>query len=172
MSVVVVAAHPCAESYATAVRDRVMTGLVADGHDSVLLDLYADGYDPSLPLPARDVDAVEAATSLVLVHPTWWTSQPAILLAWLDQASAGGLPAVQTLVSVTTLGGSRFANFLGGESGLRVVERAVRARCVRRPPHHRLAFYGLDRSTLTARTAFLDRVERRIGTLVAPHRKR
>lgn len=166
MSVVVVAAHPCAESYVTAIRDRVMTGLAANGHDSVLLDLYATAYDPYLALPARDADALETATSLVLVHPTWWTSQPAILLAWLDQASASGLPGVQTLVSVTTLGGSRFANFLGGESGLRVVERAVRPRCVQRPPHRRLAFYGLDRSTLVARTAFLDRVEHRIGTLV------
>jgi putative NADPH-quinone reductase len=166
VSVVVVAAHPCAESYATAVRGRVMDGLTAGGHHGVLLDLYATAYDPHLPLPTDHADVLETATSLVLVHPTWWTSQPAILLAWLDQASASGLPTVRVLVSVTTLGGSRLANFIGGESGRRVVQRAVRSRCVQRPPHRRLAFYGLDRSTLDARTAFLDRVERRIGTMV------
>lgn len=166
MTVVVVAAHPCAESYASAVRDRVMTGLASMGHHPVLLDLYAAAYDPFLPLPVSDAAALDTATSLVLVHPTWWTSQPAILLAWLEQASASGLPGVGALVSVTTLGGSRFANFVGGESGRRVVQRAVRSRCVQRPSHHRLAFYGLDRSTLDARTAFLDRVERRIGSLV------
>ena len=166
MSVVVVAAHPCAESYVSAVRDRVMTGLSASGHDSILIDLYATAYDPHLPLPVSDADALQTATSLVLVHPTWWTSQPAVLLAWLDQATASGLPGISVLASVTTLGGSRLANFAAGESGLRVVNRAVRPRCVQRPPHRRLAFYGMDRSTADERAAFLDRVERRIGTLV------
>jgi len=42
----------------------------------------------------------------------------------------------------------------------------VRPRCARRPPHRRLSLYGLDRSTPQQRRAFLDRVERRIGTLV------
>lgn len=166
MSVVVVAAHPCAESYSAAVRDRVMAGLAANGHDAALIDLYADGYDPSLPFAVKDAVGLETATSLVLVHPTWWTSQPAILLAWLDQASASGLPGVEVLVSVTTFGGSRFGNFLGGDSGRRVVGRAVRSRCVRHPPHRRLTLYGMDRSTSSQRRAFLDRVEHRIGTLV------
>jgi hypothetical protein len=42
----------------------------------------------------------------------------------------------------------------------------VRPRCAQRPPHRRLAFYGLDRSTPAQRAGFLDRVERRIVTLV------
>lgn len=143
-----------------------MAGLGSNGHEAVLLDLYASGYDPHLALPTSHAVALESATALVLVHPTWWTSQPAILLAWLDQASASGLPDVETLVSVTTFGGSRFANFLGGESGRRVVSRAVRPRCVQRPPHRRLTLYGMDRSSASERRAFLDRVEHRIGTLV------
>jgi putative NADPH-quinone reductase len=166
VSVVVVAAHPCVESYCTAVLARVMSGLSATAHDAVLIDLYATDYDPFLPLPVADADALEAATSLVLVHPTWWTSQPAVLLAWLDQASATGLPGVRSLVSVTTMGGSRLANFIGGESGRRVVQRSVRRRCVDRPAHRRLACYGLDRASDDDRRAFLDRVERRIGQLV------
>ena len=166
MSVLVVAAHPCEESYVAAVSERVMRGLVGNGRDSILIDLYATAYDPSLPLPDSDADALQTTTALVLVHPTWWTSQPAILLSWLDQASSTGLPNVRTLVSVTTLGGSRLANFAAGESGLRVVKRAVRPRCVQRTTHRRLAFYGMDRSTADERAAFLDRVERRIGTLV------
>lgn len=166
MSVVVVAAHPCEESYATAVLGRVMAGLSATGRDTSLIDLYAADYDPLLPLPVADANALHAATSMVLVHPTWWTSQPAILLAWLDQASATGLPGVRSLVSVTTLGGSRLANYIGGESGRRVVQRAVRARCLDRPAHRRLALYGLDRSSDLDRRAFLDRVEQRIAGLV------
>lgn len=143
-----------------------MSGLSIEGHDAVLLDLYATAYDPFLPFPTADDRALQNASAVVLVHPTWWTSQPAILLAWLEQASATGLPTVHTLVSVTTLGGSRLANRIGGESGQRVVDSAVRRRCAQRPPHRRLAFYGLDRATPDQRSAFLDRVEHEIGRLV------
>jgi putative NADPH-quinone reductase len=166
VNVVVAYAHPCDESYCAAVRDRVMNGLANDGHDVRLVDLYASGYDPSLPFPPADRAAVEAADSLVLIHPTWWTSQPAILLAWIGQATETRLPSARSIVTVTTHGGSWIANRLAGASGARVIDRAVRPRCARRPPHRRLALYGLDRATPDQRRAFLDRVERRIGTLV------
>ena len=167
MSVLVVAAHPCAESYSQALCDRVLAGLASSGRRATPIDLYAAGYDPQLPFPSADTGVLREATALVLVHPTWWTSQPAILLAWLDQASAIGLPSVRSVVSVTTHGGSRLANYIGGESGKRVVDRAFRHRCELRPPHRRLALYGLDRAAPEVRLAFLDKVERRIGTLVA-----
>jgi putative NADPH-quinone reductase len=166
VNVVVTYAHPCPESYAAAVRDRVLAGLGAAGHDVHLIDLHAAGYDPYRPLPSADQAAVAAAESLVLVHPTWWTSHPAILLAWIGQVAETELVTVRTLVTVTTLGGSRFANRLAGESGARVIDRAVRPRCAGRPPHRRLALYGLDRSTPAQRAVFLERVERRIGALV------
>ena len=142
MTVVVVHAHPCEDSYVTAL------------------------LDPFVPFPVDDGDAIDGAESLVLVHPTWWTSHPAILLAWLGQAVESGLPRVRTLVTVTTLGGSRLANRVAGESGARVIDRVVRMRCVQRPPHHRPALYGPDRSIPQRRAAFLDRVESRIATLV------
>ena len=163
----VVAAHPCPESFGAAARDRVVAGLTRAGCPHELIDLHERDYDPFLPFPVRDRELVGGATSLVMVHPTWWTSQPAILLAWLGQAVEVGLPEVRSLVTVTTLGGSRLANFVGGESGARVVDRVIRARCPHRPVHHRLALYGLDRSTAPDREAFLDRVEQRIAHLVA-----
>jgi NAD(P)H dehydrogenase (quinone) len=166
VNVVVAYAHPCAESCAAAIRDRVTTGLAEADHAVHLIDLYAMAYDPSLPLPPDDRAAVAAAGSLVLVHPTWWTSQPAILLGWIGQATETGLPSVRSIVTVTTHGGSRLANRIAGASGVRVISHAVRPRCAKRPPHRRLALYGLDRSTPQQRRAFLDRVERRIGTLV------
>lgn len=166
MSTVVVYAHPCPESFASAICDRVEAGLDRAGRPHRLIDLYASRYDPLLPFPAGDRDAVAEAEALVLVHPTWWTSHPAILLAWLGQAVETTLPSVRTLVSVTTLGGGRLANRLAGESGWRVMERAVRPRCANRPAHRRLALYGLDRSTPAQRVAFLERVESRIGVLV------
>ena len=167
MKVVVAYAHPCSESFVAAVRDRAVEGLAAAGHHVHLIDLYAAGYDPSLPFPCGDRDELATAESLVMIHPTWWTSQPAILLAWIAQAVETGLPSVRSLVTVTTLGGSRLANRLAGESGARVISHAVRPRCSGRPPHRRLACYGMDRSTPEERTAFLDRVERRIAGLVS-----
>lgn len=166
MKVVVAYAHPCAESYVASVRDRVLSGLTAAGCESHLIDLYESSYDPYLPFPAVDAQAVDGAESLVLVHPTWWTSHPAILLAWIAQATNTRLPAVRSLVSVTTLGGSKLANRLAGESGARVIDRAVRRQLVQHPPHRRLALYGLDKSTPQRRQAFLDCVESRIGELV------
>lgn len=167
MTTVVVYAHPCPDSYVAAVRNRALAGLDAAGLRSHLVDLYASAYDPSLPFPVADLEALDGARALVLVHPTWWTSHPAILLAWLVQAAESGLPDVRTLVSVTTLGGSRVANRLAGESGARVIDGAVRRCCEQRPAHRRLALYGLDRASAARREAFLDRVEVRIGALVS-----
>ena len=166
MTVVVVHAHPCRESYVASLCERVLVGLDRSGRDHHLIDLYERRYDPFLPFPIEDAEAVAVADSLVLVHPTWWTSQPAILLAWLGQAVETELPGVRTLVTVTTHGGSRLANRVAGESGARVIDRVVRVRCAQRPPHRRLALYGLDRSTLRRRVAFLDRVESEIAELV------
>jgi putative NADPH-quinone reductase len=167
VSVVVVSANPCPESFGGAVLERVLVGLSTTGRPTKLIDLYSTCYDPALPFPAVDAAALGRATSVVLVHPTWWTSQPAVLLAWLGDAITDGLPGVKTVVSVTTLGGSRAANFLAGESGKRVIDQALRRRCVERPTHRRLACYGIDRSTHAQRTAFLDRVEVQIGALVS-----
>lgn len=166
MNVLVAYAHPCPESFVAAVRGRAISALLADDHEIHLADLHATGYEPRGRLPPDDLAAAAQAESLVLIHPTWWTSQPAILLGWLDGAAATGLPSVRTIVSVTTHGGPRLANRIGGESGVRVISGAVRHRCALRPPHRRLAMYGLDRSSSAQRAAFLDRVTRRIGTLV------
>jgi NAD(P)H dehydrogenase (quinone) len=167
VTTVVVYAHPCPDSYVSAVCDRVLAGLDAAGLRSHLVDLYASGYDPALPFQVADRAALDSARSMVLVHPTWWTSHPAILLAWLGQAAESGLPGVRTLVSVTTLGGSRVANRLAGESGARLIDGAVRRCCEQRPVHRRLALYGLDRASAARREVFLERVESRIGTLVS-----
>jgi putative NADPH-quinone reductase len=165
VSVLVVGAHPCHDSFVAAVGQRVVIGLERSGRSSTVVDLYGEGWDPGAGLPERHLRPMSEARSLVLVHPTWWTSQPALLLAWLGEAVGAGLPELRSIVSVTTLGGSRLANRLAGESGARVVSHIARHRCPSRPVHRRLALYGVDRSTAARRVRFLGEVERRIGAL-------
>jgi putative NADPH-quinone reductase len=168
VNVLVVFAHPSPESFAAAVLESVVVGLRSSGHEIRRLDLYADGYTPGSGLPTDHRAALVDAGALVLVHPTWWTAQPAILLDWLDYAASTGLPSARALVSVTTYGGSRLANWIAGESGSRTVSGEFRERCANKPRHRRLALYGLDTAGPESRRAFLDRVENRIGRLVDP----
>ena len=68
-------------------------------------DLYADGFDPVLRrgrtrsydqpgVAARlqsYVDDLTWAEMLVLVYPTWWSGQPAMLKGWIDRVWAAGV---------------------------------------------------------------------------------
>jgi NAD(P)H dehydrogenase (quinone) len=100
MRVLVVYCHPLEGSFTAAVRDRVLAGLAAAGHEARLLDLYAMGFDPVLSargreeyhtaeLNERDVAehlaALRWCEALVFVHPTWWYGPPAMLKGWLDR---------------------------------------------------------------------------------------
>jgi putative NADPH-quinone reductase len=100
LRVLVVYAHPCPESFVAAVKDRVLAGLEAAGHEARLADLYAEGFEPVMRAEERrayhDAGANEAsvgnelerlrwAEALVFVHPTWWYGPPAMLKGWLDR---------------------------------------------------------------------------------------
>jgi NAD(P)H dehydrogenase (quinone) len=72
---------------------------------------------------------------------------------------------VRRIVVVTTHGSSKFVNALQGEGGKRVVTRSLRSLCSRRCRTTWVAMYGVDTSTAGDRSAFLDRVERRLAAL-------
>ncbi len=106
MRVLVVYAHPLADSLAAAVLATILDRLRRDGHDSDVCDLYAEGFDPVLtaaerrayntPRPdtaavAGHVARLRAAEALVLCFPTWWYGMPAILKGWLDRVWAPGV---------------------------------------------------------------------------------
>ncbi len=165
-SVVVVYAHPCPESYVAQLFEAATRGLIAAGHEVRTIDLHEYRYLPNGTFPPDHTAALERATALVLVYPTWWSGQPAILTGWLVAAAPTGLGNVRRIVTLTTHGGGRWANRLAGESGLGVVERALRSMARHRPSCRRLALYGNDRGSDEVRRAFLARVERRIGRLV------
>ena len=100
MRVLVVHCHPCEESFGAALRDGVLEGLRAGGHEVRLLDLYADGFDPVMDAderrgyhtpgeneaPVRDhLASLRWCEGLVFVYPTWWYAQPAMLKGRLDR---------------------------------------------------------------------------------------
>jgi len=194
VNVLVVHCHPDPASFVASARDRVLTALEGAGHVVRVTDLYADGFDPcfdehdrrthldpgTAPALQRHADDLRWCDALVLVYPTWWSGQPAMLKGWIDRVWANGvawtIPAgasrlrpllrnVRRIVVVTTHGSSKLVNSLQGEGGKRVVTRALRSLCSRRCRTTWVAMYGVDRSTAEDRHAFLDRVERRLATL-------
>lgn len=165
MTAFVVFTHPCAESFASAVLERVVSGLHSNFATVEVADLYTDGYQPGSVLPTSHRTALDRASTLVLVYPTWWSAQPAILLGWLIAAAESGLPSINTLVCVTTHGGGRLTNRLAGRAGRNTAERVVRSRCAPRARFHWLGCYGLDTSSENQRVEFLDRVERVLGSI-------
>lgn len=193
MNVLVVHAHPCDESFVAALRDRAVAALERSGHAVEVADLYAEGFDPQLtaterahhldapstkPQLAAEYARLRRADGLVLVYPTWWGGQPAILKGWFDRVWAAGvafdlppgatrirpgLANVRRLAVVTTHGSSKWVNVVEGEPGKLVVQRSLRILCHRRTRFRWIAMYGVDRSTPETRRRFLEQVERTLG---------
>jgi NAD(P)H dehydrogenase (quinone) len=190
----VVYCHPSHESFVAAVRDRVVAGLRRGGAEIRVTDLYAEGFDPAFSaterarhlLPGADpslssyVDDLRWCDLLVLVYPTWWSGQPAMLKGWMDRVWVNGvawtlpdganrlrpgLRNVRRLVAVTTHGSSKFVNMVEGEAGKRTLTRSLRAMCHPLARTTWLALYGIDTASEARRRSFLERVEHRLARL-------
>jgi putative NADPH-quinone reductase len=186
--------HPDPDSFCAAARDRALAGLASGDHDVRLTDLYADGFDPVVneherrtydqpgvaPELQSYADDLSWAETLVLVYPTWWSGQPAMLKGWIDRVWAAGvawempegarvvrplLTDVRRIVVVTTHGSSKLINALQGEAGKRTVTRSIRAMCSRRVRTTWCARYAIDTCDATKRHSFLERVETTLGKL-------
>lgn len=182
-------AHPCGDSFAAALRDRVTGALTARGWDVDLCDLYAEGFDPILSPDERrgyhdttsntravqsHVDRLRAAQALIFVHPVWNFGMPAILKGYTDRVFLPGItfslengkvrPAmthIRKLATVTTYGASRMRAFLAGDPPRRVVSRAFRHAC--QPDSFLyLALYDMNRADAGQRADYLARVHRKM----------
>lgn len=103
MNLLVLLAHPDPASFNHAIAERVTRALRAAGHELILHDLYAEGFDPILPaaeikrnapLPPeiqRHCDELSAADGIVIVHPNWWGQPPALLKGWIDRVIRPGV---------------------------------------------------------------------------------
>jgi len=192
--VLVVYCHPNPSSFTAAARDRALAALEGEGLDVRLVDLYADGFDPTLSCEERPVhkqpgiapelehyaDDLRWARVLVLVYPTWWSGQPAMLKGWIDRVWVAGvawelpegadvvrplLRNIRRIVVITGHGSSKLVNALEGESGKRTVTRSMRAMCSRRARTTWCAMHGLDNADASARERFLAKVERTMSRL-------
>lgn len=172
----------------------MLTGLRSVGAEARSTDLYAEGFDPLFsaeerathripgidPSLRRYADDLAWCDTLILVYPTWWSGQPAMLKGWIDRVWVNGvawtfpdganrlqpgLRNVRQLVVVTTHGSTKWINVIEGEGGKRTVTRSLRAMCNPRARTTWLALYAIDSSTANDRKRFLDRVERHIARL-------
>lgn len=194
MNAYVVYCHPDPASFTAAVCRRAIDTLEAAGHQVRMSDLYVDDFEPAMSLyekvnhltPRREpeiagyCESLQWCDTLLFIYPTWWSGQPAMLTGWLNRVLVRGvawelpdgvtritaqLTNIRRLVTITTHGSSKLINFAEGETGRRVIGRAVRLLCHRFARTTWLAMYDIDRSSPAQRNAFLDRVEQRIRRL-------
>lgn len=195
MKVYLVHCHPSSTSITAAARDRALAGLRAGGHEVRVHDLYAEGFVPELsawertnhleppdtkPDIAPYAENLGWCDALVLVYPTWWSGQPAMLKGWIDRVWVAGvaydlppganrirprLHNLRRLVAITTHGSTKFVNALEGEGGKRILTRSLRVLCSKRARTKWIALYNIDRSTDAERAAYLARVEREMRDL-------
>lgn len=185
--VLVLAAHPCAESFSQALHRRVVETLTARGWEVDDCDLYAEGFDPVLSETERRgyhdapdntapvleyVRRLREADAMVMVFPVWNFGYPAILKGFLDRVFLPdvsfrlvdgkvkpNLTHIKRLAAVTTYGGTRTRAFLAGDPPRHCVKRAVWHVC--RPFKMRyLALYDMNRASDAKRAAFLAKVTR------------
>ena len=186
--VLIVFAHPVADSFVGAARARAHGVLVDAGHAVDVIDLNAECFDPVLRAAewenhdghagiAPDVQAHVAklrwADTLVFVYPTWFGAQPSILKGWFDRVWVEGvayrLPAggghlrpklrnIRRIAVITSHGSGKLMNMVTGEPGKRVILRGLRTVCHPLTRTRWIAFYGNDTAKPTDRSAFLDRV--------------
>ena len=134
MRALIVACHPCEESYGRALRDTAIDALKARGAEVRLRDLYEEEFDPVMSaaerrgyhtrganeIPVADhIADLRWCDALLFVFPTWWYGPPAMLKGWLDRVwvpyatfdmPKPGRPIrrvmshIETLGVVTTLG--------------------------------------------------------------------
>jgi len=187
MRVLVLHAHPVAESFNGSLHRIIVERLKAKGHEVDDCDLYAEDFDPRLTRSERIgyhdigpnlepvktyVERLRAADALVLSYPVWNFGYPAILKGFFDRVFLPGvsfeirdgkvrpcLHNISKVSVVTTYGGSRLRAFLVGDPPRKLVNRVLRVIVKPGAPFGYMAHYDMNRSTDETRKRFIGRVE-------------
>jgi putative NADPH-quinone reductase len=192
MRVLVVHAHPVAESFNGHLFRITVAGLKARGFEVDPCDLYEEDFQPVLTRAERlgyhqipdnrvPVEAyvrrLEQAEALVLVHPVWNFGFPAMLKGYLDRVFLPGvsfklvdglvqpnLQHIKKLMVVTTYGATPLRAFLAGDPPRKFATRVMRAMVHPMATMRYLAHYDMNRSTDQSRAAFVAKVEKVIAS--------
>ena len=190
MRVLVIYAHPLADSLAGALHRAIAAALGEAGHEVDDCDLYAMGFDPVMTAAERrahntanpdlsmiepHVERLRAADAVVLCFPVWWYGMPAILKGYFDRVWVNGvafhlraegriepgLPRIKQLWVVCTYGAPWWLIKLVLRDPVRaVIHSGIRGLCT---PHVRtrfLSLYGIEAKSSADTARFLAKVER------------
>ncbi|HNX04196.1 MAG TPA: NAD(P)H-dependent oxidoreductase [Opitutales bacterium] len=103
MKVLIVLAHPDSASFNHAIAQTAADALASNGHEAILHDLYAEGFDPLLKRAelarnpeldesvSRHIADLRDADALIFVHPNWWGMPPAAMVGWIDRVVRQGV---------------------------------------------------------------------------------
>jgi putative NADPH-quinone reductase len=188
MKTLCVLCHPSRGSLSAHLADHTVAYLRARGHDVILSDLYAEGYDPCLSAAEKDayhtppyVDTAElqGIEALVMIFPTWWSGMPAKLKGWVDRSFLPGvafdvdaatgalhprLMQLQQVLVITTLGGPAWIDRLVLRRPLyRVLKWGLLKPCAPKARFRMLSLYGAETITEARLTLFTRRITRQIN---------
>ncbi|MGO4685602.1 NAD(P)H oxidoreductase [Hyphomicrobium sp. 2TAF46] len=106
MKILLVTAHPRAESLTFAAAKAFAEAAKGNGHEIEIADLTAEGFDPVLREPDEpdwsdsnkvysaavraEMARIERNDATVMVFPVWWWSMPALLKGWIDRVWNNG----------------------------------------------------------------------------------
>jgi putative NADPH-quinone reductase len=195
MRAVIIVANPDPGSFSHAIAARARAGLEGAGHSVIVHDLCAEGFRATMsaeeleayngnlpvldPLVEEHIADLRDAHTLVFVYPTWWGSVPAVLKGWFERVMVPGvgfvfneqhkvrpgLTHVRRLVGITTYGSSwRYVKAIN-DNGRRTIKRALRLSTGWGTRSIWLPLYRMDTLGDSERSAFLDRVERKMRSL-------
>ena len=190
MRILVVWAHPLADSYSAALKDRAVASLEATGHEVDLLDLYAEEFDPVLSAQERldyheigpnqanvqsYVAQLRAAEGLLLIFPTWSFGYPAILTGWLQRVWVPGVAfglreeggpiipgilGIRRVAAITTTGSPWWYVKAVGNPARKVLKRGHRVMFAKGARTKWLDLNNMNKDSPTKRKRFLAKVER------------
>lgn len=101
MNILVILGNPNPCSFNHAIAKTTLDTLQAAGHTVTFHDLYAEKFDPTLPLSEmqtltdptirRHTEELSNADGLVIIHPIWWGMPPSVVNGWVDRVFRMGI---------------------------------------------------------------------------------